>query len=109
MAKKNRANTVFSLMSNRYVLLSIAFVIWMVFFDTNSWLIHRELDQEIDVLEERKNQFEQDIKKDKDFVTKMQDTFEMERFARGQYYLKKENETIFLVEKADSTKQKSVK
>ena len=37
----------------------------------------------------------------------MQDTFEMERYARSQYYLKKENETIFLIEEADSTHNNS--
>jgi cell division protein DivIC len=101
--KNNATKTWFSLLSNRYILLSIAFVVWMIFFDTNSWLIHRELNEEIEVLQQRKSQFEQDIKKDNDFVQQMQDTFEMERYARSQYYLKKENETIFLIEEADST------
>ncbi len=105
--KKMKSNTWLSILSNRYVLLSVAFVVWMVFFDTNSWLIHRELDEEIEVLEQRKSQFEQDIKKDNDFVTQMQDSFEMERYARSQYYLKKENETIFLIEEADSTQNNS--
>ena len=105
--KKMKSNTWLSILSNRYVLLSVAFVVWMVFFDTNSWLIHRELDEEIEVLAQRKSQFEQDIKKDNDFVTQMQDTFEMERYARSQYYLKKENETIFLIEEADSTQNNS--
>jgi len=104
---KIKSNTWLSILSNRYVLLSVAFVVWMVFFDTNSWLIHRELDEEIEVLEQRKSQFEQDIKKDNDFVTQMQDTFEMERYGRSQYYLKKENETIFLIEEADSTQNNS--
>ena len=104
MSKKKPNITWLTVIGNRYVLLSIAFVVWMIFFDTNSWLIHRELDEEIEVLEQRKSQFEQDIKKDSDFVTQMQDTFEMERYARSQYYLKKENETIFLIEEADSTK-----
>ena len=107
MSKNNTTKTWFSILSNRYVLLSIAFVVWMIFFDTNSWLIHKELDEEIDVLEQRKSQFEQDIKKDHDFVTQMQDTFEMERYARSQYYLKKKVETIFLIEEADSTKNNS--
>ena len=77
------------------------------FFRYQFLAYHRELDEEIEVLEQRKNQFEQDIKKDNDFVTQMQDTFEMERYARSEYYLKKENETIFLIEEADSTQNNS--
>ena len=68
---KIKSKTWFTVLSNRYVLLSVAFVVWMIFFDTNSWLIHRELDEEIEVLEQRKNQFEQDIKKDNDILKKL--------------------------------------
>ena len=37
--------------SNRYVLILIFFIVWMIVFDTNSYLIHRELDKEIEGLE----------------------------------------------------------
>ncbi len=106
MTKKISYKNWLNLLSNRYIILSMAFVVWMIFFDTNSWMIHRELNQEIEVLEQRKNQFEQDIQSDADFVTKMKDTFEMESYARSHYYMKKDNETIFLIEEADSSQIK---
>ena len=34
------------------VIILIAFIIWMLFFDENSYLIHRELNTEIKKLEE---------------------------------------------------------
>ena len=37
----------FSIMTNIYVLILTVFVVWMIFFDTNSLLIHMELKREI--------------------------------------------------------------
>ena len=39
---------------NVFVLTLIAFAIWMFFFDNNSWLIHHELNNEIESLETEK-------------------------------------------------------
>ena len=33
----------------------------------------------------------------------MSDSFELEKYARERYYLKKENETIYIIEDPDST------
>ena len=40
-----------------FTLLGIIFLLWMLFLDTNSFLIHRELDQEIKELEAQKKEF----------------------------------------------------
>ena len=37
----------------------------------------------------------------------MKDSVEIEKFAREQYYLKKENEEIYLIEHEDSVKTKN--
>ena len=76
----------------------------MIFFDTNSFFIHRELDQDIKGLEENKEFYKQEIDKDKAFIEKMKDSTEMEKFAREKYYLKKENEDIYIIEHEDSLK-----
>ena len=79
----------------------------MIFFDTNSYLIHHELDQDIKGLEDNKEYYKEEIKKDKAFIEKMKDSAEMEKFAREKYYLKKENEDIYIIENEDSLKNKS--
>ena len=52
--------------------------------------------------EQRKAQYQKDIDKDKTFIEQMADTTEMENYARAQYYLKKENETIYIIDHQDS-------
>ena len=94
----------FLVISSTYVLILIFFIVWMIFFDTNSFFIHRELDEDIKGLEENKEFYEKEIEKDKAFIEKMKDSAEMEKFAREKYYLKKDNEDIYIIEDADSLK-----
>lgn len=74
------------------------------FFDTNSLMIHLELENEIDKLEKEKEFLKSEIAKDKEILEKMSDKKELEKLAREKYYMKKENEEIFLIEYEDSIK-----
>lgn len=94
----------FKIISNTYVLISLLFIVWMLFFDTNSYLIHRELDKDIKGLEENKEIYRNETIKDKAFIENMEDSMEMEKFAREKYYLKKEKEDIYIIEHEDSLK-----
>ena len=94
----------FRYVSSIYIVILLLFLVWMLFFDTNSWFIHRELNDDIDGLEENKEFYLEEIKKDKIFIEKMTDSLEQEKFAREKYYLKKENEDIFIIEHEDSLK-----
>ena len=96
----------FRFMTNMYVLVLTLFVIWMAFFDTNSLLIHLELKKEINKLEQQKAFLKDEIEKDKKVLKKLSNEDELEKFAREQYYMKKDNEEIFLIEHEDSLKQK---
>ncbi len=100
--KKNRW---IRFISNKYVLIVILFLVWMLFFDANSYLIHRELDNEINALEDNAEFYQKEIDEDKSFIKKMEDSNEMEKFAREKYYLKKENEDIYIIENKDSVKK----
>lgn len=89
-------------MSNTYVLIGILFVVWMVFFDTNSFLIHQELNSDTKALEDNKEFYKDEIDRDKEFIKRMQDSNEVEKYAREKYYLKRENEDIYIIEHQDS-------
>ncbi|MEM1338162.1 MAG: septum formation initiator family protein [Bacteroidota bacterium] len=97
----------FKIMTNTYILVLTIFVIWMAFFDTNSLLIHNELQQEIDKLEQQREFLKQEIDHDKKLLEQLEDPKELEKYAREKYYMKKEDEEIFLIEYEDSVKQKN--
>ncbi len=93
--------------SNKYLLIVLLFSIWMFFFDTNSYFIHNELNNSIESLENNKEIYKDEIEVDKIFINKMKDSNEVEKYAREKYYLKKENEDIYIIEHQDSLKNKA--
>ena len=107
--KKSKWFKILAIFSSIYILILTAFVVWMVFFDTNSLRIHMELKSEIDNLEKQKEYLEEQIANDKKVIEKLSDPEELEKFAREQYFLKKKNEEIYLIEYEDSLKLKGKK
>ncbi len=102
--KKIRKKKWFGILTNIYILVLTVFVVWMIFFDTNSLLIHLELRREIQKLEKQKEFLEEEIAKDKEVIDRLSDPEELEKFAREQYYLKRKNEEIYIIEYEDSLK-----
>lgn len=91
-------NKAVKIMTNVFVLILTPFLIWMFFFDENSYLVHRKFDNEIEDLETTISFYENKIAEDKATIKKLQDSVQLERFAREKYLMKKENEDIYLIE-----------
>lgn len=103
-SKRFRDKRWLSIAGNKYFLVLVAFVFWMLFLDSNSWLIHRELDMEIDDLNKNKKYYLDQISHDKAIMEKLDDSLELEEFARREYFMKRENEEIFIIEHAEEEK-----
>ena len=93
VAKKIKENKIFKLLTNKYIVILIAFLIWMFFFDANVQL-NKEFKKEIKELNTTINFYKKEIKKDKNTITELQDSLQLEKFARENYLMKKENEDI---------------
>ena len=94
-------------LKNVFILILIVFSVWMLFFDSNSWFIHNELNNDIEKLEDEKEYYENEIKKDNKEIKKLSTEEGLEKFARETYNMKKEGEEIYLIEYEDSiAKQK---
>jgi len=87
---------------NLFVIATIAFTIWMLFFDANSWLIHYELNKDINDLNNEKEYYKNEIKKDKKAIKALSTEDGIEKLAREKYYMKKDNEEIYIIEYEDS-------
>ena len=83
---------------NRYVLILIGFGVWMYFFDDNSFLIHNELNRDIDKLESSIEFYKKEIATDKKIINDQENPEKLERYARETYQMKKDNETIYIIE-----------
>jgi len=89
---------------NIFVLILAIFAIWMLFFDANSYLIHRELNKDMDALEAEKEYYKNEIEKDNKAIKELSTEEGIEKLAREKYYMKKENEEIYIIEYEDSLK-----
>lgn len=100
--KKLRENPWYKLATNVYVLIGLFFVIWMVFLDTNSLLIYLNLERKLTEINDQKTTLERDIATDKKTLLQLNDSIELERYAREKYNMKRKNEDVYLIEFADS-------
>lgn len=98
IAEKIQKNPVLKVLTNRYVLILIVFCTWMLFFDENSYLNHREYDLEIEELENSIEFYTKEIDHNKKMIEALKDPEQLEKYAREVYRIKKEDETLFLIE-----------
>ena len=96
--KQIKENKVFRFLSNKYVIVLVLFIVWMGFFDENSFMNHRELDEEIDKLENANEYYKKQIDEDQNVIDNLNDPDSLERYAREEYKMKKDNEDIFIIE-----------
>lgn len=96
--KQFRQNKIIKFISNKYFIILFLFVIWMLFFDENSYLNHLELDQEINKLEDANEYYKRQIKLDSNVIDNLNNQDSLEKYAREQYRMKRENEDIYIIE-----------
>lgn len=87
----------------KYLVVLIFFVFWILFFDSYSALEHKQLNKEIDKLEDSKIYYKEQIEKDKKEIKSYQSLEKIEKFAREKYYMKRQNEDIFIIEDETET------
>ena len=100
--KQIRKSRWFKFGTNIYVLVSAFFILWMLFFDTNSFRILWSLESKIDDLKRQKEELIRQIQEDQIYIEKLSDSIELEKFGRENYYLKKADEDIYIIEFNDS-------
>jgi hypothetical protein len=84
---------------NKYILATAGFVIWMLFFDRNDVFTQMEWRNELRQIKESKQYFMDRIAEDKKFSNDLQfNASALEKYAREQYLMKRDNEDLFLIE-----------
>tara|TARA_B100000809_G_scaffold266776_1_gene331444 strand:- start:300 stop:617 length:318 start_codon:yes stop_codon:yes gene_type:complete len=98
IVKKIQKNPVLKVLTNRYALIFIVFCVWMLFFDENSYVNHREYNIEIEELKNSIEFYKKEIKENKIMIEALKDPEQLEKYAREVYRIKKEEETLFIIE-----------
>lgn len=99
----------FKFLSNKYVLVLLFFSIWMIFLDNYSYFDHRFLDDQINELEDNKEYYQQEIKKDEKSIKQLNNPGQIEKYAREKYFMKKDSEDIYIIEFEGDSIEKDIK
>jgi cell division protein FtsB len=95
---------------NRYFLVALGFVVWMLFFDQRDFFLQRERSAELQKVEAAKKYYQDEIEKTKKQLENLQNNpGSVEKFARERYLLKREGEELYLFEDSTQNTTESIK
>ncbi|MDY4174055.1 MAG: septum formation initiator family protein [Bacteroidales bacterium] len=87
-----------TLLRNKFVVASLIFLTWITFFDEDNLINKQAYASKIAQLEKEKQTLANDIKQDQRKMDELRNNREsLEKFAREEYFMKKNNETIFII------------
>jgi cell division protein FtsB len=87
-----------NLVKNKFFLVSLAFLVWMIFFDKNDLFSQYQYHQQVNKLKQERNFYQKEtakVAKDLDELTS--NPQKLEKFAREKYLMKKSNEDVFVI------------
>jgi len=70
----------------------------MIFFDSNSILVHNELNNDINDLNNQKEYYKNEIEIDNIELNQIKTDSGLEKYAREKLFMKRDNEEIFIIE-----------
>ena len=85
-------------LKNKYAITFLVFAGWMLFFDHNDTISQIKLHNRKQALEVNKEKYQEKIdvlRRDKEDLLTNKET--LEKFAREKYYMKKDDEEIFVI------------
>jgi len=91
-------NRLVNLIKNKFFLITIAFVVWMIFFDKNDLFSQYQYHQQLTKLKQERDFYKKEtakVAKDLDELTSNPE--KLEKFAREKYLMKKANEDVFVI------------
>jgi len=91
-------NRMLGLVRNKYFLSVAAFMVWMMFFDKNDIVAQYEYKSQVNKLQEEKDFYTKEIAQVKKDLNELNSNLNTaEKFAREKYFMKKDNEDVFVI------------
>jgi cell division protein FtsB len=87
-----------NLFKNKYFLVFMAFLVWMIFFDRNDLFSQYQYHEQVSKLKlERDFYLKETAQVNKDLDELTSNPQMLEKFAREKYLMKKDNEDVFVI------------
>ena len=92
-------NTVYKIIKNKYFIIFVVFLLWISFFDRNNLVRTFQTRGKVKELKEQRAYYLKQIEETKRVKNELlYNKKNLEKFAREQYFMKKEAEEIFIVD-----------
>ncbi len=89
---------ILKLIKTKYYIATVAFVVWITFFDSNSLILQARLSSQLNDLKREKQFYLDEINENTASLEKLlNDKGVLEKFAREKYLMKKEDEDIYVI------------
>jgi len=97
---------IFSILSNKYVIALAIFAVVILFTDHNNLFEQWDRKQELKELQAKKAYYQQEIEKTKRKLANLSNNAAaLEKFAREKFYMKKDNEDLFVIDSITVSKK----
>ena len=83
---------------NKYLLTSLIFVVWLMFFDSDAWYNRYTNMRMMKDIKKQKEYYKSQMEKDRKQLKELTKDESLEKFAREKYLMKKADEDIFYIE-----------
>jgi cell division protein DivIC len=89
----------FRLLTNKFILTSAVFVVWMMYFDQYDYFMMKERNKQLDELKQNIQYLDKEIAQmDADRNAMLNNRARLEEYARENYYMKRDNEDLYVIE-----------
>jgi cell division protein DivIC len=89
-------------LKNKYVIAIAFFLVWMTFFDERDWGMIMDRKHKLNELEKSEKHLTQQIAETRKELQLLKTNAQtIEKYAREKYYMKKDNEDLFIVNPAE--------
>lgn len=90
---------------NKYLIVTVVFLVFMFFFDHNNLISRWKTGRKISEMEKEIKYYQSEIDKNKKKMVDMRSGSEtLEKYAREEYYLKKDSEDVYIINEEDEKK-----
>jgi cell division protein FtsB len=92
------ARGILKILLNKYIIIIIAFAVWMMFFDNNSLKRQKQLNRQIAEINQMKTYYQEEIAKNEQAIYELETNLEtVEKYAREKYLFKRDSEDVYII------------
>ncbi len=88
----------YNLLKNKYFIVGLIFIVWMIFFDENNLVAHHRNKKRLSALKSQKEYYIEKIAEDNQKIEELRSgQNNLEKYAREQFYMSRPDEDVYMI------------